>query len=82
MVSVVVQPTDSLSATFERSLDLAMSLSLSISDLGSKAMAGREESREQVRQQILESLVNQMNLREPRMPVPDPMHRFRDVVRA
>ena len=69
-------------AGFEHSLDLAVSLSLRISDLGGEAVAGGEEAREQVRQQILEGLVNRVNLRQPRRPMPDPLHGFRDGLRA
>lgn len=69
-------------AGFERSLDLAVALSIRISDLGGAAVAGEEEAREQVRQQILEGLVNQVNLRQPRRPMPDALHRFRDALRA
>lgn len=69
-------------ADFERSLDLAVALSIRISDLGGEAMAGGKEAREHVRQQILEGLVNRMNLREPRAAMQDPLHRFRGVLRA
>ncbi|RZA19303.1 MAG: hypothetical protein EOP02_19115 [Proteobacteria bacterium] len=69
-------------AGFEHSLDLAVSLSIRISDLGGEAIAGGEKIREQVRQQILEGLVNRVNLRQPRGPVPNPSHSFRDVLRS
>jgi hypothetical protein len=69
-------------AGLEHSLDLAVSLSLRISDLCGDAGTGGGKVREQVRQQILEGLVNRVNLRQPRSPMPDPSHRFRDTLRA
>lgn len=69
-------------ADFERSLDLAVALSIRISYLGGEAMAGGKEAREHVRQQILEGMVNRMNLKEPGGAVPDPLHKFRGVLRA
>lgn len=69
-------------AGFEHSLDLAVSLSLRISDLCGEAGTGGEEARKQVRQQIFEGLVNRVNLRQPRRPMPDPLHGSRDALPA
>jgi hypothetical protein len=69
-------------AGFEHSLDFAVSLNLRISDLGGEAVIGGEEVHEQVRQQILEGLVNRVNLRQPRSPLSNPSHSFRDRLRA
>ncbi|MDN3568648.1 hypothetical protein ACFQY5_16685 [Paeniroseomonas aquatica] len=69
-------------AGFEQSLDLAASLSIRIGDLGGEAVAAGETAREQVRQQILEGLVNRVNLRRASRPPPDAPPGLGDALRA